>query len=220
MRSRRAPAQRAGFVALIVLWMALAGRVPAAMSQPPNAWSIQLDGGLFAPIESNGTSPTLGMRYSKHFGTHMQGGLLTGWTWESKRLDAPADGSQNIGTTVELARVDAYLVPVMGFLQVNFTERSWLVPFVGVGAGFEWLGLDAVDHRTGLKSNATYANLAWQGYGGLGFRLTSEVRLNGELYYNGGSLERAYYDTSGRIAREAVDVNGVGVRVGLDMVFE
>ena len=66
---------------------------------------------------------------------------------------------------------------------------------------------------------ATYGNIAWETYAGIGLRLTSEVRLNGELFYNGGSLERGVVDSSGRAWREAVDVNGVGLRVGVDSKF-
>lgn len=221
MRSFHAPARCVRLVPLLALWMSLAVGVPGAIAQSaPDIWSIQLHGGLFAPIEASGMSPTAGMRYSKHYTSYVQGGLLTGWTFKSKRLVAPADGLQSSESDVELARVDAHLVPLMGFMQVDLTERSWLVPFAGIGAGYEWLTLAAKDHRTGLDSRATYGNVAWEAYGGVGLRLTSKVRVNGELFYNGGSLERRVLDPSRGAWREAVHVNGVGARAGLDMVFE
>jgi hypothetical protein len=199
--------------------MSLGLGVTAAYAQgAPNLWSIQFHGGLFAPIDANGSSPIIGMRYSKHYNGHVQGGLLTGFASNSKRLDAPIDALSR--ESVELARVDAHLVPLMGFMQVNFTEKAWLVPFVGIGGGYEWLNVDAKDHRTGQAFTTTYGNVAWETYGGVGLRLTSKVRVNGELFYNGGSLERSVFDASGRKWREAVSVNGVGARVGLDMVFE
>jgi hypothetical protein len=221
MRSLHTSAPRIRLMPMLALWVSLAVGVPVAMAQtPPELWSIQLHGGLFAPIEASGTSPTVGMRYSKHFGSHIQGGLLTGLTVKSKSLEAPDNGLPGSESQVELARVDAHLVPLMGFMQVNLTERFWLVPFVGIGGGYEWLNLNAKDHRTGLESSATYGNVAWETYAGVGLRLTSKVRVNGELFYNGGSLERRVLDTSGREWREGVDMNGVGARVGLDMVFE
>ena len=61
------------------------------------------------------------------------------------------------------------------------------MPFVGFGAGYEWLTLDVQDFRTGLNSNATYGNVAWETFGGVGLRLTRVVRVNGELFYNGGA---------------------------------
>jgi hypothetical protein len=221
MKSRHALAPRARLVPLLALWFSLGVGVPAAMAQIGNPiWSIQLHAGLFAPMGASGASPTVGMRYGKHFGSHVQGGLLTGWTLKSRSLEAPVGGLQTTEAQVEVARFDAHLLPLMGFVQVNFTSRSRLVPFAGVGAGYEWLVLEANDHRTGVKSSATYANLAWETFGGIGLRLNRIVRVNGELFYNGGSLERVVHDSAGNARHEAVDVNGVGARVGLDMIFQ
>jgi len=50
--------------------------------------------------------------------------------------------------------------------------------------------------------------------------LTRAVRVNGEVFYNGGSLERRAPDENGHLWLEAVHVNGVGARIGLDMDFE
>jgi len=206
---------------LFVLWLALGVRVPAANAQiAPEVWSIQLDGGVFAPIEASGASPAAGMRYCKHFGGHLQGGMLTGWTFKRAKQEATVGGVPGPESHVEVARTDASLVPVMGFLQIDLTDTRFLVPFVGIGAGYEWLVLHGVDHETGLQSKVTYSNLAWQTYAGVGFRLASKWRLNSELYYNGGSLEREVPDADLGIRREAVHVNGVGVRFGLDMQFE
>ena len=221
MRNLHAPEQSVRLVPLLALWMSFAVCVPVASAQKaPELWSIQLDGGLFMPIEASGASPTVGMRYCKHFGSHVQGGMLAGWTLKGSSVEAPAVGLQSFESHVELARVEARLVPLMGFMQVDLTDRSWLVPFVGIGAGYEWLTLDVEDHRTGLKSEVTYSNVAWQTYTGVGLRLTSKVRLNSELFYNGGWLKRKVLDSGGRTWDEAVDVSGVGARVGLDMIFE
>src|SRR5436190_5542851 len=217
----RAPARRVHLVPLLACWLCLAVRIPAARAQTaPEIWSIQLDGGVFAPVEASGASPTAGMRYCKHLGSHLQSGLLTAWAFKRAKLETTAGGQEGPVTHVELARADARLVPLMGFLQVDLTDRAWLVPFAGIGAGYEWLVLHAVDYRTGQQSKVAYGNVAWQTYGGVGLRLTSKVRLNSELYYNGGSLERAVRDPNGPTRREAIHVNGVGARVGLDMKFE
>jgi hypothetical protein len=214
------PAHSVRLVPLLALWMSLAVGIPVAIGQQDvPVWSIQFDGGLFAPIEASSASPMVGLRYCRHYGSHLQGGMLSGWMMKSKKLQAPADGVQGNESLVELARFDAHLLPVMGFMQVDLTARSRLVPFAGFGAGYEWLTLEATDHRTGLKTSASYGNVAWETYAGMGLRLTSEVRLNGELYYNGGSLERDVVDASGRAWREAVNVNAVGVRVGVDSKF-
>ena len=221
MRNAHVPAQRAHIVALLALGLSLGARGSAAAAQlGPEIWSMQLDGGLFAPMEASGASPTAGMRYCKHFGSHLQAGILTAWTFKRARLEAAPGGSQGFESHVELAQVDAHLVPAMGFMQVDLSDRSRLVPFVGFGAGYEWLILHALDHRTGLQSKMTYDNVAWETYAGIGVRLASIWRLNSELYFNGGSLQRRTVDPSGRLRIEVVNVNGVGARVGVDMEFD
>ena len=221
MRSFHTPAPCVHLALLLALWMSLAVGVPVAHAQNGrNLWSIQLHGGSFAPIEANGMSPMLGMRYCKHYSPFLQAGLLTAWTFNSRRLMAPADGPEGSNSDVELARVDARLIPVMAFMQVNFTEKFILVPLLGIGAGYEWLLVDAKDHRNGAETSTYYGSPAWEAYGGVAVRVSPGVRLNTELFYNGGSLERTVLDSSGGTGREAVHVNGVGLRVGLDMVFE
>ena len=208
-------------VALLALGLSLGARAHAA-SAPlgPDVWSMQLDGGLFAPVEASGASPATGMRYCKHFGSYLQAGMLTGWSFKRAKLEGTAAGPEGLESSVELARVDANLVPLMAFMQVDLTDQSRLVPFFGFGAGYEWLTLQTIDHRTGSASIVTYGNVAWETYAGIGLRLTDIWRLNSELYYNGGSLERTALEPSGDRQREAVHVNGVGVRVGVDMKFD
>ena len=218
MSSMRYTAPGARIVTMLALCLALAARASAAPPPlGPDVWSMQLDGGLFAPLQATGASPTAGMRYCKHIGTHLQSGLRTGWTFKRTKLES--NGEPDADTHVELARVDANLVPVMAFMQVDLTDR-FLVPFFGFGVGYEWLMLHSFDHRTGAQEKARYANLAWQTFAGVGLQLTSIWRVNGELYYNGGSLEREVRLPDGTVQREAVDVNGVGLRVGLDMKFD
>jgi len=219
-RSPQAAAYRACLVLLLAWSMSLALRVPAAVAQTtPNLWSIQLDGGLLVLDEARGPSPRMGMRYSKHYTPYVQGGLLTGFVYKGTRLEATAASTPNGDSHVELGRTDARLVPVMWFTQVDLTEKSFFVPFLGIAAGYEWLAIRTTDHQTGRDSTATYGNMAWESYAGLGFRFARNWRLNGELFYNGGSLERHVLDPDGSEWREAVHVNGVGARVGLDMVF-
>jgi hypothetical protein len=160
------------------------------------------------------------MRYCKHYSSHLQGGLLTGWTFKRATLEAPAGSVPGPESRAELSRTDANLVPLMGFLQVNLTDRRLLAPYVGIGAGYEWLTLHEFDHQTGGQSKVTYGNWAWETFAGIGVRFSSIWRLNSELYYNGGSLEAKVPDANGIVQLQSVHVNGVGLRVGLDMAFD
>jgi len=195
-------------------------QVPATQARTgprPKANSIHLYGGLFAPIETNAPSPTLGVRFGRRLGAHLQGGLLVDWTFERKNVEQPINGLPGLQPQLILARADGQLVPVMAFLEVSLTEKRFLVPYGGIAAGYEWLLLKANDYVTGESASATYANFAWQGWGGMGIRLDQGLRVDFELLYNGGSLERDAPDSSG--LREAVRVNGVGARVGLDIHY-
>jgi len=183
----------------------------------PKARSIHLYGGLFAPIETNAPSPTLGVRFGRRLGAHLQGGLLAEWTFERKNVEQPINALPGLQPHLILARADGQLVPVMAFFEVSLTEKRFLVPYGGIAAGYEWLLLHANDYVTGESASATYANFAWQGWGGMGIRLDPGLRVDFELSYNGGSLERDAPGSSG--LREAVRVNGVGARVGLDISY-
>ena len=58
-------------------------------SQKHAFYSLHLHGGLFEPIDVNATSPTLGIRFGRQLGSHLQGGLLAGWTFRRKDLEQP-----------------------------------------------------------------------------------------------------------------------------------
>jgi hypothetical protein len=183
----------------------------------PKANSLHLYGGLFVPIDVNAPSPTIGMRLGRRLGAHLQFGLLVDWIYERKNLEQPLNTLPGLQPNLILARADGQLVPAMLFFEVSLTEKRFLVPYGGIAAGYEWLMLKASDYRTDQSASATYSNIAWQGWGGLGIRLDPGLRVDVELNYNGGSLERDSPTSSG--LREAVLVNGVGARVGLDISY-
>jgi len=194
--------------------------VPVAAKKAKGAsWSLHLHGGLFEPVDVNAPSPTVGMRLGRIIAPHLSGGLLTGWTFRRKNLEQPVPGIPGLKPSLILARADGQLVPLMGYLQVNLTEKRFLVPYAGIAAGYEVFRLTANDYRTSQSAKASYSNFAWEGWGGFGMRLDQTVRVDGELFYNGGSLERTVTDSSGNSWREAIDMNGIGARVGLDIQF-
>ena len=188
-----------------------------ALAAKPKANSIHLYGGLFAPIETNAPSPTIGMRLGRRLGAHLQGGFLVDWVFERKNVEQPINSLPGLQPQLILARADGHLIPVMAFFEVSLTEKRFLVPYGGIAAGYEWLSLKAENFVTGQSATASYANFAWQGWGGMGIRLDKGLRVDFELSYNGGSLERDSPDTPG--LKEAVRVNGVGARVGLDISY-
>ena len=180
---------------------------------------IHLHGGMFTPVEVNAPSPMIGVRLSKLVSSHLQAGVLSGYTLQRKDQTEPVNSLPGTQPQRVLARTDAQLVPLMGFLRVNFTQKFWLVPYVGVGAGYEWLLYESIDYQTEVTNSSTFSNWAWEGWVGMGLRLGQSLRVNGEIFYNGASLERNVVDESDQPWKEVVDLNGVGARVGLDIVF-
>src|SRR5262245_21276376 len=200
IRLLRSRSHRTALVALLVACASVAEAAPAGMPAQPLAgpiWSMQLHGGMFKLNDGNGTSSMIGTRYCKHYTPQFYGGLLTSWTYKSTSLSQPSLDPANPGPRVELAQVNAQLIPVMAFVQVDLTEKTRIRPLFGIGAGYEWLALDVKDHRDGSDSRPTYGNFAWEAWGGLALRLNEIWRLNGELYYNGGALQRHVTDDTG-----------------------
>jgi len=182
---------------------------------------INLHGGLFSPNSTGGVGPSLGLRIGLDLGQHVLLGVMGDWNFKVKSLLEPVPAAlPGFEPSIELARIDAQLIPAMMFLQVKLTNQFPIVPYMGVGAGYEWLLLSAHDYRTEAEAHKTYANYAWQGFGGLGLRLSPGVRLDGELFYNGALLKRDVTDElTGVTWSETVDANGVGARVGLNAVY-
>ena len=181
--------------------------------------SIDLHGGMFLPTHATEPSPTIGIRLGKQVGSHLTMGLLGGWTRRRVELKSPDTSAPGIQPDTILARADAHLVPAMAFLQVNLTNKFFLVPYIGGGVGYEWLILDVTDFRDGRTASTTFSNWAYETYAGLGLQLGHDLRIDGELFYNGASLERDVFDASGRPFKESVDMNGVGLRAGLAILF-
>ncbi len=182
--------------------------------------AIHLHGGVFAPINATATSATIGARLGANLGDPLLLGLQSGWTYHSKSLLESANyGLPGLEPKTVLATAEAHLIPAMAFLQVTLTEKFPLVPYVGVGAGYEWLILKAKDYRTDADSSVTYGNWAWEWYAGMGIKISRGLRVDAEAFYNGGALERDVSDVNGVRRREAVDIDGAGARIGLHIVY-
>jgi opacity protein-like surface antigen len=129
-------------------------------------------------------------------------------------------GGSEIVVHRDLARSSSDLVPLMATLQVGGGAAGSASPYVGVGGGLEVLHLSAEDFQTGEKFDGTFTGLGWQAFGGVALPMSSQTRLNAEVFYNGGELSRDVDDpTTGETFRESVLVNGAGARAGFSFLF-
>lgn len=126
---------------------------------------------------------------------------------------------EDIRTQRELAEASTDLVPVLGFVQFTGAGRLPIIPYIGAGGGWQTLWLSAEDFTTGSEFDATYGGWAWQAWAGLAIPFGRNVRLNGEVFRTGGTVGRDIEDVTGPDLREELDVDGVGMRVGLQFAF-
>jgi len=181
---------------------------------------VHLHGGAFSLVNASATSATLGARVGTNMGAPLVLGVMADWIYRAKSIYGLADvGLPGLEPKRVLSTNEAHLVPAMAFLQVTLTQKYPLVPYMGVGAGYEWLILRTIDYRTESHRSITYGNWAWQPYAGMGLKVSNEVRVDGEAFYNAGHLVRDVYDADGARGREVVDVEGAGVRVGLSIGY-
>lgn len=120
----------------------------------------------------------------------------------------------------ELARASSDLIPITANLQVNLARGGSLVPYVGIGGGYQVLFLNAEDFSTGEDFDATFSGWTWQLFGGLQLPLSGSARLVGEAFLHQGEADREVDDeVSGFTYREIVDLDGAGMRFGLSWGF-
>ena len=184
--------------------------------------ALHLHGGAFTPIHGTSSSATIGARLGINVGTPLLLGVRTGWIYHSKSIyDTNSAGGRDISLDPRVVRATgtAHLIPAMVFLQVTLTEKYPLVPYMGIGAGYEWLVLKAKDYVTQFDTTVTYANPAWEWYAGMGLKISQGLRFDAEAFYNGGTLGRDVIDGNGITRREVVDIDGVGARIGLHITY-
>jgi hypothetical protein len=180
----------------------------------------QLHGGFFDPDGDASNGFLVGGRGGLGMDEHLQLGLGVDWTHRSDRQSTlVSEVKTQDGTTierrVELAHWTSDLVPMMAYAQFAPGSPRSLMPYFGIGGGYEVLFRNAEDFQTGEKSNATYSGWGWQAWAGVSLPLTNNARLNGEVFRNQSTVARDLDDTANGFTREMVPVDGMGLRVGL-----
>ena len=189
---------------------------------PSFVGEIQLHGGAFMPANATQVSSSFGGRASALLTNQLSAGLSVDWFVHSHNsLGSPASALPASEYTPKpvLADASTQLLPVMLFAQIAPWPKAPLIPYAGIGGGYEWLRSTAHDYQAGTSYEATFSNWAWQMWGGMGLKLARQLRLDGEAYYNGGTLKREASDPNGSPYRQVVTIDGTGARFGLNLVY-
>jgi len=180
----------------------------------------QLHGGYF-DASANNTNPFIvGMRAGPMVDRRLQVGIAIDWVHQTKNLanilsTTQGPGSITISTKQDTARALLNLVPIMAFVQASGWGLLGIVPYIGASGGYEVLVLSADNFISGQSFEANFGGWGYQVWAGAGIPLGSRTKLNGELFVNEAELGKTVTDASGVSAKQTVDMNGIGFRLGL-----
>jgi hypothetical protein len=180
----------------------------------------QLHGGYF-DASANNTNPFIvGLRAGPMVDKRLQVGLLLDWVHQTKNLanvlsTTQAPGSITISTKQDTARALLNLVPIMAFAQASGFGLLGIVPYIGAAGGYEVLVISADNFLNGQSFESNFGGWGYQIWAGAGLPLGSRTRLNGELFVNEAELGKTVTDATGATAKQTVDMNGIGFRLGL-----
>jgi hypothetical protein len=135
-----------------------------------------------------------------------------------ERIDEFKDPAGNdVKTTVATAEVSSSLVPAMGILVLRVPTPG-LQPYIGGGAGYEWLFVNGTDYVSNTTFSETFSGFGWQGFGGIDLAISEKARLNAEAYWNQSDVSR-HIDDLGTPVKQTINVRGAGIRGGLSFAF-
>ena len=180
----------------------------------------QLHGGYF-DASANNTNPFIvGLRAGPMIDKRLQVGLMIDWVHQTKTLanvlsTSQGPGAITVSTQQDTARALLNLVPIMAFAQASGFGLLGLVPYVGAAGGYEVMVISADNFINGQSYEANFGGWGYQLYAGCGLPLGGRTRLNGELFVNEATLSKNVTDANGVTAKQVVDMNGIGFRLGI-----
>jgi len=185
----------------------------------------QIHVGFFDPSGAAGGEFLLGARGGPMLDPHVQIGLGLDWSHlannaSSATRSVTGPGGTTITTTpTDLSSSSIDIFPIMAFAQYSGDDGMSVVPFAGVGGGYEVVNLTADNYAPHQNFDATYGGWGWQAWVGAAVPLSGQVRLSGEVFVNTAEPGRDVSLADGTPARETVKIDGAGMRFGLAWGF-
>ena len=126
------------------------------------------------------------------------------------------DGS-TVDQVIETESVDTDLIPLMGIARLRFPISPYFQPYVGGGAGYEWLSIEGVDELGPFQYD--YDGFGAQVMGGLNLYASKSVGIYGEATYNWSSPDRTVFINGVGEVKEEIDMDGLAFHGGLRFRF-
>lgn len=167
----------------------------------------------------------VGIRGGPMLDEHIQLGVGVDWAHKTEKTSSVTHseigpGGTPIEVRTDLSSASMNFFPIMAFVQVSADDDLGVVPYFGAAAGYQVLNLTADNYTTGDTYDGTFGGWGWQLWGGAALPLSGRTRVTGELYVNGGELNRDVDDVlGGGSYRETVNADGMGLRIGLAWGF-
>ena len=185
---------------------------------------LNVGGGVFDPA----TQPGSGFYGVISGGTEVGRALDLGvqLSWYHRGTEGERFGSTYVGPggnviqqSIQTQSVDTDLLPLMGIARLRFPIAQGFQPYIGGGAGFEWLFIEGVD-ASGYTFSNDYGGFGAQAMAGLNLSASPTVALYGEAVYNWTTVEAEFYDPFyGVVIHESLDYNGLAYHGGLRFRF-
>ena len=119
---------------------------------------------------------------------------------------------------IQTQSVDTDLLPLMGVVRVKFPFPHFQ-PYVGAGAGYEWLLVEGVDSQ-GFAFSNNYGGFGAQVMGGVNLKASPSTAIYAEAVYNFSTVSADFYDPSlNVVVRESLDFDGLALHGGLRLRF-
>ena len=185
---------------------------------------VNLGGGVFDPSNQPGTGFYGNISGGTEFGDAMDLGVQVSWYHRGSRGErvfaSYVDPAGNtVRQEIETQSVNTDLVPLMGIVRVKFPFTPQVQPYVGGGAGYEWLVVNGVDQNGNSFSN-DYAGFGAQLMGGVNLSASSTTALYAEAVYNISTVHADFFDpVVNAVVRESLDFDGLALHGGVRLRF-
>ncbi len=185
---------------------------------------LTLGGGVFDPATQPGDGFYGVITGGTEVGPMLDLGISLSWyhrgsQGEGYTTTGVGPGGTIVQQTIQTSSVDSDLLPFMAIARVRLPITPYFQPYIGGGAGYEWLFIEGVDDQ-GYGFSYDYGGFGAQALAGLNIAASPSVSLYGEATYNFTTVEDEFYDPYWDVVvKESVEYNGIAYHGGLRFRF-